>query len=60
MIGDDFKNDIIGALDAGMKGILVKTGKYQKFDESRINRDPSLFTVAENIKDAINLILGIL
>ena len=29
MIGDDIVNDIKGAQDAGMTGILVKTGKYR-------------------------------
>jgi HAD superfamily hydrolase (TIGR01458 family) len=29
MIGDDIEADIAGAQEAGMKGILVKTGKYR-------------------------------
>ena len=30
MIGDDIKTDVHGAAEMGMKGILVKTGKYRE------------------------------
>jgi len=30
MIGDDINSDIGGAQKAGLKGILVKTGKYRE------------------------------
>ncbi|KAL4229308.1 Haloacid dehalogenase-like hydrolase domain-containing protein 2 [Mactra antiquata] len=33
MIGDDVRDDVVGAMTAGMNGILVKTGKYRKGDE---------------------------
>ena len=36
MIGDDVEADVIGALDAGLQGILVKTGKYKNGDEEKI------------------------
>ena len=29
MVGDDIDGDIGGALNAGMKSVLVKTGKFQ-------------------------------
>ena len=29
MVGDDIEGDVGGALNAGMKSVLVKTGKYQ-------------------------------
>jgi phospholysine phosphohistidine inorganic pyrophosphate phosphatase len=32
MIGDDIKTDVGGAQAAGLKGILVKTGKYRESD----------------------------
>jgi len=38
MVGDDVLADVDGALAAGIKGILVKTGKYQPGDESKITR----------------------
>ena len=30
MVGDDIDSDVGGAQAAGMKGVLVKTGKYRK------------------------------
>jgi HAD superfamily hydrolase (TIGR01458 family) len=36
MIGDDVDSDVNGAIEAGLAGILVKTGKYRPGDESRL------------------------
>ena len=36
MIGDDVDSDVNGAITAGLRGILVKTGKYRPGDESRL------------------------
>ncbi|XP_022083563.1 haloacid dehalogenase-like hydrolase domain-containing protein 2 [Acanthaster planci] len=36
MIGDDARDDVEGAVAAGLQGILVKTGKYRQGDEDRI------------------------
>ena len=36
MIGDDVIADVKGAIDAGLAGCLVKTGKYQKGDEQAL------------------------
>ena len=36
MVGDDVQSDVIGALDAGLQGILVKTGKYIAGDEEQL------------------------
>ena len=52
MIGDDVYSDVEGAMDAGLQGCLVKTGKYQQGDESRIKRKPDY--LASDISDAIN------
>jgi ribonucleotide monophosphatase NagD (HAD superfamily) len=30
MIGDDIVNDVGGAQNAGVRGVLVKTGKYRE------------------------------
>jgi HAD superfamily hydrolase (TIGR01458 family) len=34
MVGDDLENDVGGAQHAGLRGVLVRTGKYQPDDES--------------------------
>jgi len=36
MIGDDYKDDVLGAENAGITGILVKTGKYRLGDEAHV------------------------
>ncbi|XP_072920142.1 haloacid dehalogenase-like hydrolase domain-containing protein 2 [Hemitrygon akajei] len=42
MIGDDVRDDVGGAQNAGMLGILVKTGKYRCGDECKITPAPYL------------------
>lgn len=36
MIGDDVESDVGGAVSAGLQGLLVRTGKYRKGDEIRL------------------------
>jgi len=36
MVGDDVEADVLGALDAGLRGCLVHTGKYRAGDEARL------------------------
>jgi len=40
MIGDDAVDDVQGAMDVGMKAILVRTGKYREGDEARFRTPP--------------------
>lgn len=40
MVGDDVENDVAGAMAAGINGILVRTGKYEPDDETRIDPQP--------------------
>ena len=48
MVGDDIESDIKGAQDAGMKAVLVKTGKYREGDLDRgIVPDGVLESVAQ-------------
>jgi HAD superfamily hydrolase (TIGR01458 family) len=42
MVGDDVEGDVLGALDAGLMGILVRTGKYRAGDEASIPSPPTL------------------
>lgn len=37
MVGDDVDADVNGAVDAGLQGALVRTGKYRDGDESRLH-----------------------
>ncbi len=47
MIGDDIVGDIQGAQKAGMRAILVKTGKYRKRDlNGEIRPDVILDSIA--------------
>lgn len=49
MVGDDLINDVKGAQEAGMKGILVRTGKFREefLAETNIKPDMVINSVAE-------------
>jgi HAD superfamily hydrolase (TIGR01450 family) len=49
MVGDDAETDVAGAIEAGLAGWLVRTGKYREGDESRASPWPEcvLGSVAE-------------
>ena len=53
VIGDDIEADIKGAMDAGLKGILVKTGKFIPDD---LNKDIKPDLVIENINQILDYI----
>ncbi|OWK01579.1 HDHD2, partial [Cervus elaphus hippelaphus] len=55
MIGDDCRDDVGGAQNAGMRGILVKTGKYRAADEDKIN--PAPYLTCESFPHAVDHIL---
>ncbi len=55
MVGDDVESDIEGAMQAGLMGCLVKTGKYRDDDENRISKPPT--HVADNFICATQWIL---
>lgn len=48
-------DDIKGAINAGLQGILVKTGKYQVGDENKI--DPKPTAVVPSFVEAVEKIL---
>ncbi|WKY12307.1 hypothetical protein Q1695_003694 [Nippostrongylus brasiliensis] len=54
MIGDDAKDDVLGAINCGMKGILVRTGKYRQGDEEQIPADRR--NCVESFAEAVDLI----
>ncbi|OGT72168.1 MAG: hydrolase [Gammaproteobacteria bacterium RIFCSPLOWO2_02_FULL_47_50] len=53
MVGDDVEADVIGAVNAGLQGILVRTGKYTKGDEERLDKnthsEANIFAAVEYI-----------
>lgn len=51
----DVTDDIKGALDAGLKGILVQTGKYKTGDESKITPAPTF--VVPSFVEAVKKVL---
>lgn len=55
MIGDDIKDDVIGAIKCGMDGILVRTGKYRSEDEYSYDITPT--HTYNNVVDAITAII---
>ncbi|KAL8558340.1 Haloacid dehalogenase-like hydrolase domain-containing protein 2 [Nucella lapillus] len=56
MIGDDVRDDVGGAQNCGMKGILVKTGKYREGDETSLTPPP--FHVAADFSAAVDHLLS--
>lgn len=56
MIGDDVFSDINGALKAGLKAALVKTGKYLTGDETYIAAPGAC--VCEDLYDAVAGVVG--
>ncbi len=48
MIGDDICNDVAGAQQAGLRGILIRTGKY------RANAKPPSETIPDSIIDSLH------
>jgi HAD superfamily hydrolase (TIGR01458 family) len=49
VVGDDLETDVLGAREAGMTGVAVRTGKYRPEDEERARRmaDAVLGSIAE-------------
>jgi len=56
MIGDDIVSDVGGAQNLGMRGFLVRTGKYKPSDETERGVKPD--AVFDNLKDAIENIVN--
>ena len=52
MVGDDVENDVRGAQQAGLAGILVRTGKYRKDLVERSGIRPDL--EVENLGELVS------
>ncbi|KAJ8408639.1 hypothetical protein AAFF_G00252740 [Aldrovandia affinis] len=55
MIGDDARDDVGGAQNSGLLGILVKTGKYRAGDEDKISPLPHV--TCDSFPQAVDYIL---
>ncbi len=54
MVGDDAQTDVAGAMDVGLQGILVRTGKYRHGDEKWVeNRGGRVFDSLDEVVDYI-------
>lgn len=53
MIGDDIESDILGAQNAGLKAVLVKTGKFR---ESDLHRGIEPDYILEDVNALLNLL----
>lgn len=57
MIGDDIIGDVKGAMDAGMRGVLVRTGKFRAaVDENHVSVKPS--GIVDDLRAAVDMILS--
>merc|ERR1719391_169864 len=55
MVGDDIVSDVGGAQKAGLRGVLVKTGKYRPSDANHPVVKPDM--IVENLKFLADVIL---
>jgi HAD superfamily hydrolase (TIGR01458 family) len=56
MVGDDVANDVLGAQAAGIRGVLVRTGKFRPSDLERADAAPD--AVIDSIADLPPLLWG--
>lgn len=56
MIGDDIVSDVGGAQKCGLRGVLVRTGKYIPANENHPIVKPNF--IANNLSDAVELIVN--
>jgi HAD superfamily hydrolase (TIGR01458 family) len=56
MIGDDVEADAQGAIAAGLKAVLVRTGKYRAGHEAQLSGSSAY--VADNLYAAVELLFG--
>ncbi|XP_062503033.1 phospholysine phosphohistidine inorganic pyrophosphate phosphatase-like [Corticium candelabrum] len=55
MIGDDVVSDVGGAQQAGLRGVLVRSGKYRPTDEHHPDVKPS--GIVDDLAQAVDIIL---
>ncbi|KAK7109684.1 phospholysine phosphohistidine inorganic pyrophosphate phosphatase-like isoform X2 [Littorina saxatilis] len=55
MVGDDIESDVGGAQKCGMRGVLVRTGKYRPSDEQHPKVKPD--SIVDNLAQAVDILL---
>jgi HAD superfamily hydrolase (TIGR01458 family) len=56
MIGDDVEADVAAAMEVGLSGILVQSGKYVAGDEKKIEPPPT--AVVSDLSEAVSWVLA--
>uniref|UniRef100_A0A1B6KY18 Phospholysine phosphohistidine inorganic pyrophosphate phosphatase n=1 Tax=Graphocephala atropunctata TaxID=36148 RepID=A0A1B6KY18_9HEMI len=56
MVGDDIESDVGGAQACGLRGVLVKTGKFRPGDESHPRVKPDAIVI--NLYQAVEMVLN--
>lgn len=56
LIGDDLADDISGAQDSGIAGILVRTGKFRPGDDAHPEIRPAL--IVDDFAAAVEVLIG--
>lgn len=56
MIGDDIVGDVKGSQGAGLRGVLVRTGKFRPSDETHPQVKPD--AIVNDLAQAVDLILA--
>jgi HAD superfamily hydrolase (TIGR01458 family) len=56
MVGDDVEADVEAAMALGLRGILVRTGKYEAGDEIKIEPIPT--AVVADLSEAVTWVVG--
>jgi HAD superfamily hydrolase (TIGR01458 family) len=54
VIGDDIETDIQGAINAGLRGVLVRTGKGEFIDPEKLNIKP--FKIIASFNEILNIL----
>ena len=54
VVGDDLETDVLGAMDYGLTGVLVRTGKFHRSQLDQSNRKPN--AVIDSIADLPTLL----
>ena len=58
MVGDDVQADVLGALDAGLQAVLVRTGKFREMDLQQLGRRAPVHDDLKSFVNALSAAMG--